>query len=432
MKKILGFLFFLCTIWIGKAQCSCTGINVVPLNSSTNNNFTFQSNTVYCVTGNITIQWTATFEDNTTICIAANSSLKIDNQWNSSSIFNRVIINVGPNAIFRVPEVIPCSFYINIAGGGQMTSIYGAGHNIVTKGNKFELTIQQGGLWNFAKFETQNTNTSLIVDNYGTFKANGNDFAVGTSRLLFTNYSTGTVNIGLNMQYGSNGPNKFENYGTFTSVGLFSTDPTLHFKNEGTMTLTGNYDDTVGSVLSNCGTFNMNGSWGFDLQGTIINTGTINGSNVSVAFLNNSHIENYSLIYFSGITMNTSTSYFYNEGEVTFTSNAIYDMKLAGPGATGYQPSHSTSTKYGRFKWPHKSNGTGWIKGNLNLINTQSASNQAAMLDNYVVDNTVVFGDCPSCTVITSYSQCANADGTWPPVGLDCMPVNRHVRSLMQ
>ena len=119
-----------------------------------------------------------------------------------------------------------------------------------------------------------------------------------------------------------------------------------------------------------------------------------------------------------------------------FGSWRLGDHTFYGPGSN-QQPDHSTSTNYGRFKWPGVSNGNALVKGNLNLVNTNGKSSREGMFGNnsVVSDNgSVKYGNCNDCTVITEYDQCANADGTWPinvnkPEMPKSIPVNRHVRT---
>lgn len=254
--------------------------------------------------------------------------------------------------------------------------------------------------------------------------------------LSFFNYSGGTLYLNDHMTYGTQGPNEFENYGDFHADGLYSNDPTLHMKNEGTMTLESNYGDTGSSVFSNCGTLNME-NW-FNLNGKIINTGNYNVPNGSISFASGSKIENYSIMNLKQIVMNNNTL-FYNEGQVIFSEAPNTTIKFAGPGST-YQPSNSTSSNYGQFKWPgSQSNQSGWCDGNLNFVTTTPGSvddsSYAGMFGqwtNVTFGPDIVFGSCDSCTIITEYDLCANADGTWPdpePTGPDCIPVNRHIRS---
>lgn len=468
MKKILSIVIILFISWSGMAQCDTSGS--IPVTSNSDNQ-TFLANTNYHVSGsNVVLQWTMSFQNNVTICIQPGAKLKLNNQLVGSA-GNQVTFNVY--GTLEIPNNWPSSFNFNIYNGGKVTGLNNnSNQDIGFNGSNLNVNISSGGLFTFKNLICNNTGTNTIVNN-GTFKLNGNDLSVGASTLNLTNNGsmliTGNLNLGTgsnvnyvtnngyldingeinsqssklqlinndvlevtqNLTYGNNGPNKFENYGTYNCKGIYSTDPTLHMKNEGDMTTTANYDDTVGSFFSNCGTLHMSQNWA-NLQGTIINTGDMTVTVSSVAFANTGKIENYSSMTLQGVTMgNTTDAVFYNEGEVTFTSNSIYDMKLAGPGSS-YQPTHSTSAAYGRFNWPGKSYGNGWIKGNLNLVNTQSASTQTAMLDNgYAVDPTVVFGAC-SCTVVVDYDSCANSDGTWPdpePTGPDCIPVNRHIRS---
>ncbi|GLB53640.1 hypothetical protein NBRC110019_26810 [Neptunitalea chrysea] len=255
--------------------------------------------------------------------------------------------------------------------------------------------------------------------------------------LEFINYSGATLTMNNHLTYGTNGPNKFENYGTFHADGLYSNDPTLHMKNEGDMTLESNYSDTSESIFSNCGTLNME-NW-FDLNGKIINTGTYNVPNGSIGFsLTTSSIENYSEMLISNIVMG-SNGIFYNEGEVTFSNAPNTSIRFSGPEST-YQPAHSTSTAYGRFMWPgSQSNQSGFAVGNLNFVTTTPATvddtsypGMFGQWTSVTFGSDVVFGSCPSCVVVTDYDQCANADGTWPETIINCIPVNRHIRSFLK
>lgn len=479
MKKFFSLIFLLIASYGTYAQCTSCADADVTISASNYSNMVFQANKTYCIQGNITLGWSVYFQNNVTICIPSGSSLTINNQMPTNSSYpttNLVTWYIG--GTLKVPNNIPVSFNINILNGGEMTGINTNETLPTSSGSTFSLNIDQDGTFNFGQLKLTGSTGANIVNN-GTFKLTNNDLAVGTSTLTFTNNATGTVTIGgnfnmgsgsspnvvtnhgnmtvtgeinsqnsklqmfnygtltdtNNMTYGNSGPNKFENYSTFTCKGLYSTDPTLHFKNEGTMTLTANYDDAVGSVFSNCGTLNMNYNNWYNLEGTIINTGTLNVPNGNVSLAASSHIENYSVASIKQISMNSS-SYIYNEGLVTFTSTPNTYVYFAGPGST-YQPTHSTSTNYGRFKWPGtQSNQGGWAKGKLNFVTSSTSgvndTTYAGMFGQYTsvaFDSTVVFGNCTSCTVITTYSACANADGTWPETGLDCMPVNRHIRS---
>ncbi|UAB83919.1 hypothetical protein INR75_17360 [Zunongwangia sp. SCSIO 43204] len=271
---------------------------------------------------------------------------------------------------------------------------------------------------------------------YNTGKLNvGGQMSSERCKLEFYNYEDAELTMVGHLTYGIEGPNKFENYGVFHADGLYSNDPTLHMKNEGQMILKSNYGDTEESFFSNCGTLIME-NW-FRLHGTIINTGNYNVPNGSITFEPTGRIQNYSVMKLKQIVMDPN-SIFYNEGEVTFSEPPNTNIRFAGPGAN-VQPEHSDSSNYGRFKWPGtQSNQSGWARGNLNFVTTTPSSvndnNAYGMFGRWnsvEFDSSVKFGNCNTCTVITEYDQCANADGTWPVIGPKCIPVNRHVRTYL-
>ncbi len=434
MKKLLTFLLLLAIQ--ANAQCDC-GSADVEINANTSSDYTFLENTTYCINGNITIQWAVYFEDNVTICIPVGSSLTIDNQMPQSSSYpssNEVTWNV--EGTLKIPNLIPVSFDVNIFDGGTMTGISGSSQDLNVYGDYLNLTVSEGGSYNFGNTNLHNSVGVNTFTNYGTIQINGEiSTETNTTSLEFYNY--GTTTLTGNLSFSTGGGNLFENYGTLSCDGLYSTDPTLHMKNEGTISLSANYDDTPTSILSNCGTFNMNGAWGFNLEGTFINTGDLNASTSSIAFDSSTRIENYSNMYLKGITMGTAGAVFYNEGYVEFYNSAVYDVKFYGPGSSE-QPEHSTSSNYGQFVLYGTSNGAAILKGNLNFLNNDGSDTQSGCFGSVSdLDDTVVFGECSTCTVVTEYDQCANADGTWPVVAPDpneaaihnTLRVNRHIRT---
>ncbi|WP_281755738.1 hypothetical protein [Neptunitalea chrysea] len=472
MKKILSFLFILFAVFVARAQCTdCSGADIVLTSANNAGNYTFLPNKTYCINGTVTFNYTVTFGDNVTICIPSGSVLACGNGWASTGNLTSNLVTFNISGKLYTPNTIPFTTAINIYNGGVLTGQNGSQwQGLDLNGDSLELSISSGGSMAYTYFNLDDIDTAVIV-NEGSITLNYNDLSVGGCLLNLTNSGImnigGNFNIGTNngsniinnsgkinitgemnsqstklelynygdgecvmvgnMKYGSNGPNKFENYGVFSCNGLYSTDPTLHMKNEGEMSTHANYDDTVGSFFSNCGTLHMSQNWA-NLQGTIINTGDMTVVQSSVAFASTGSIENYSTMSLQGITMGGG-GVFYNEGYVEFTSSSVYDVKFYGPGSAN-QPAHSTSSNYGQFVLHGTSNGGAILKGNLNFLNNNGASTQSGCFGSISdMDSTVTFGTCASCTVVTDYDQCANADGTWPETGLDCLPLNRHIRS---
>ncbi|WBL21310.1 hypothetical protein [Zunongwangia sp. HRR-M8] len=162
--------------------------------------------------------------------------------------------------------------------------------------------------------------------------------------------------------------------------------------------------------------------------------------NGNIAFESTAEIQNYSVMNLKQIFM-VPNSLIYNEGEITFSEPPNTNIRFAGPGANE-QPEHSDSNNYGQFKWAGKqSNQSGWARGNLNFvtttpksINDNNSNNSNSMFGKWnsiEFDSSVKFGNCNTCTVITEYDQCANADGAWLVIGPKCIPVNRHLRTYL-
>ncbi len=424
MKKLFSLFLILFSVYSSIAQCDC---DQTISSSIWNGGYTFQSNKTYCIRGNITIRWSVTFQNNTTICVLPGSTLRIENQMNGSA-GNNVTINVYGNLV--IPNEMPAALNLNIMNGGRVTGLNGEWQDFNIRGNYFNLDIESGGSYSMGNLNFHNTQSNTIKNN-GNFTIRG-EIAMRNTRasVQFFNYNVASLTGNLNFTQG--GLNLFENYGTFDCEGIYSTDPTLHMKNDGDMTTRANYDDTVGSNFSNCGTLHMSQNWA-NLQGRIINTGDMTVTVSSIAFTSTSRIDNYSVMHLQGVTMAPEGAVFYNEGEVTFETNQVYDVKFYGPGSD-QQPDHSTSSNYGRFNWPGISNGAAIVRGNLNLVNTNGSSSKQGMFGNNPVtsdNSTVRYGNCNTCTVITEYDQCPNADGTWPVIGPKCIPVNRHVRTYL-
>ena len=422
MKKVFSLFLILFSVYSAVAQCDC---DQTISSSIDNGGYTFQSNKSYCIQGNITIKWSVTFQDNTTICVLPGSTFRVENQMNGSA-GNKVTINVYGSLI--IPNEMPAALDLNIMNGGRVTGLNGEWQDFNIRGNYFNLNIESGGSYSMGNLNYHNTQSNSIQNN-GEFMIRG-EIAMRNERasIQFFNYNTASLTGNLNFTQG--GLNRFENYGTFDCDGIYSTDPTLHMKNDGDMTTRANYDDTVGSNFSNCGTLHMSQNWA-NLQGRIINTGDMTVTVSSIAFTSTSRIDNYSVMHLQGVTMAPEGAVFYNEGEVTFETNQVYDVKFYGPGSSE-QPDHSTSSDYGRFNWPGVSNGAAVVRGNLNLVNTNGSSSKQGMFGNNSVtsdNNTVRYGNCNTCTVITEYDQCPNADGTWPVIGPKNIPVNRHIRT---
>ena len=416
------------------AQCNC---EETISSSIWNGGFTFRSNRTYCIQGDITIRYNVTFQDNTTICIPSGSTLRIDNTINGNAA-SRVKVNVYGN--FIVPNTFPVSFNIHVFERGNIRGLGGDAQDIQMNGNNFHLLIEEGGNYKFGNLNLNNDGKENTVENHGTMTIDGEiNTRDSRSALRLDNY--GTIDMNGNLYFSNSaGTNTFYNYGALNCKGVYSTDPTLHMQNAGTMSMSQNYDNTENSVFSNCGTFKMNGNWGFNLSGLIINTGNMIIPNSSVAFSSTGRIHNYSVISLKQISMDPN-SLIYNEGEITFSEAPNTNIRFAGP-ESKEQPEHSDSKNYGRFKWPGtQSNQSGWARGNLNFVTTTPGSvndnNSYGMFGRWnsvEFDNSVRFGNCNDCTVITEYDQCANADGTWPinvnkPEMPKSIPVNRHVRT---
>ncbi|MAG87508.1 MAG: hypothetical protein CMP13_02275 [Zunongwangia sp.] len=433
MKNLFSLILMFFAIHSTIAQCSCD--QTISSSNVTSSGYVFKENTTYCIQGNISVGEKVYFENNVTICVPSGSKLTINNQMPSSSSYPRSnIVNWNISGNLIIPNEFYSSFNMNILEGGKVSGLYnGIRQDLNVYGNYFNLDIDSGGSYIMGNLNFHNTQSNTI-NNAGDFSITG-EIAMRNERasLQFFNYNVASLTGNLNFTQG--GLNLFENYGTFDCNGIHSTDPTLHLKNDGDMTTRGNYDDTVGSNFSNCGTLHMSQNW-TNLQGRIINTGNMTVTVSSVAFNSTGRIDNYSIMSLRGVTMAPDGAVFYNEGEVTFETNQVYNVKFYGPGSN-QQPDHSTSTNYGRFKWPGVSNGNALVKGNLNLVNTNGKSSREGMFGNnsVVSDNgSVKYGNCNDCTVITEYDQCANADGTWPinvnkPEMPKSIPVNRHVRT---
>lgn len=424
MKKLFSLVLILFSVYSAMGQCDC---DQTISSSIWNGGYTFQSNRTYCIRGDITIRWSVTFQNNTTICVLPGASLRIENRMNGNA-GNDVTINVYGNLV--IPNEMPAALNLNIMNGGRVTGLNGEWQDFNIRGNYFNLDIESGGSYSMGNLNFHNTQSNTIRNN-GNFTIRG-EIAMRNERasVQFINYNVASLTGNLNFTQG--GLNLFENYGTFDCNGIHSTDPTLHMKNDGDMTLRANYDDTVGSNFSNCGTLYMNPNW-TNLQGRIINTGNLFVTESSIAFASTGRVDNYSVMHLYGITMGNQGAVFYNEGEVTFSTNQVFDIKFYGPGSD-QQPDHSTSSNYGRFNWPGVSNGAAVVRGNLNLVNTNGSSSKQGMFGNNAVtsdNSTVRYGNCNTCTVITEYDQCPNADGTWPVSGPKCIPVNRHVRTYL-
>ncbi|SFU74533.1 hypothetical protein SAMN05216480_11853 [Pustulibacterium marinum] len=477
MKKILSLLLVIFTVWVGQAQCTdCTGADITLTSANNADYYTFLPNKTYCISGTVTFNYTVTFGNNVTICIPSGAVLACGNGWASTGNQSSNAVTFNVSGKLYAPNAIPFSPTLNIFNGGVFTGTNNSQwQDFDFNGDTLDINVSSGGTIACKQFLLSDTDIANIVNegsitlyysdlsvggcllnltNSGELSIGGN-FNIGSNsgtnivnntgkltisgemnsqstKLELYNYGDGELVMTSNMTYGSNGPNKFENYGTFSCNGLYSTDPTLHMKNEGDMSTHANYDDTVGSFFSNCGTLHMSQNWA-NLQGTIINTGDMTVVQSSVAFASTGSIENYSTMSLQGITMG-SGGIFYNEGYVEFTSSAVYDVKLYGPGSSN-QPTHSTSTNYGQFVMYGTSNGPAVLKGNLNFLNNNGSSTQAGCFGTVSdMDSTVTFGTCASCTVVTDYDQCANADGTWPEVEspINMIPVNRNIRSYFQ
>ncbi len=432
MKKVFSLFLILFSVYSAVAQCDCD--QTISSNSVTDGGYVFRANTTYCIQGDISLGYKVYFENNVTICVPSGAKLTINNKMPSSSSYpksNVVTWNIAGNLI--IPNEFYSSFNMNILDGG---SVIGLGTNqwnvqdLNVYGNYFNLNIESGGSYSMGNLNYHNTQSNSIRIN-GKFTIRG-EIAIRNEKasVQFFNYNVASLTGNLNFTQG--GLNLFENYGTFDCNGIHSTDPTLHMKNDGDMTLRANYDDTVGSNFSNCGTLYMNPNW-TNLQGRIINTGNLFVTESSIAFASTGRVDNYSVMHLYGITMGNQGAVFYNEGEVTFSTNQVFDIKFYGPGSD-QQPDHSTSSNYGRFNWPGVSNGAAVVRGNLNLVNTNGSSSKQGMFGNNAVtsdNSTVRYGNCNTCTVITEYDQCPNADGTWPVIGPKCIPVNRHVRTYL-
>ncbi len=431
MKKVFSLFLILFSVCSAVAQCDCDQT----ISSSINNgDYTFQSNKTYCIQGNITIRYNVTFQNNTSICIPQGATLKIDNTMNGGAS-NKVDISVYGNLI--VPNIFPVSFDIHVYNGGNITGLRGIEQDIQVNGDNFNLIIDEGGSYKFGNLNLNNNGRENTIENHGTMTIDGEiNTRNAKSALRLDNY--GTIDMTGNIYFSnSSGTNTFYNHGNLSCLGVYSTDPTLHMQNAGTMSMSQNYDNTENSVFSNCGTFRMNGSWGFNLRGLIINTGNMIIPNSSIAFSSTGRIQNYSVMSLKQIAMDPN-SIIYNEGEITFAEAPNTNIRFAGPGANE-QPEHSDSSNYGRFKWPGtQSNQSGWARGNLNFVTTtpstvndNNAYGMFGRWNSVEFDSSVKFGNCNTCTVITEYDQCANADGTWPVSGPKCIPVNRHVRAYL-
>ncbi|MCL6217825.1 hypothetical protein [Zunongwangia pacifica] len=434
MKKLFSLVLILFSAYSVFGQCNC---DETISSSIWNGGFTFRSNRTYCIKGDITIRYNVTFQDNTTICIPSGSTLKIDNTINGNAA-SRINVNIDGN--FIVPNTFPVSFNLHVFKSGNIKGLNGDNQDIQMNGNTFHLVIEEGGNYKFGNLNLNNDGRENTIENHGTMTIDGEiNTRNASSALRLDNY--GTIDMTGNLYFSNSaGTNTFYNYGNLTCLGVYSTDPTLHMQNAGTMSMSQNYDNTEKSVFSNCGTFKMDGNWGFNLSGLIINTGNMLIPNSSIAFSSTGKIHNYSVMSLKQIDMDPN-SLIYNEGEITFSEAPNTNIRFAGPGA-GEQPEHSDSKNYGRFKWPGtQSNQSGWARGNLNFVTTtpnsvndNSPNNSNGMFGQWNsinFDDSVRFGNCTSCTVITQYEQCANADGTWPAIrpSYDCIPVNRHVRT---
>ncbi|GLB50082.1 hypothetical protein [Neptunitalea lumnitzerae] len=441
----------------GLFDFSTTNLNS-PQNVTIINNGTFDvSNLTFNQPSNIDITNTGDFNATTTSVFASNSfSLENSGEINLNNLTlrNASTVDIHNTSLidltsFRLGSNIGTMNFTNSSEAefilsSHISLLYGnsiiVNDGTITTGGEINLDegvlnlTNNGTITTSGNFNWGESGASNYLFNYGALNIGG-QMSSEQCQLEFYNYDGASLYMNNHLTYGTEGPNKFENYGNFHADGLYSNDPTLHLKNEGYMVLESNYGDTPTSVFSNCGTLDME-NW-FDLNGKIINTGNYNVPNGSIGFEVGASIENYSVMHLKQIVMDNSTI-FYNEGAVIFSEAPNTTIKFAGPGST-YQPSHSTSSNYGRFSWPgSQSNQSGFVDGNLMFTTTTpgtvddtSYPGMFGQWTSVTFGPDIVFGTCSTCTVITDYDQCANADGTWPsdePV-YDCIPVNRNVRS---
>ncbi|WP_026978877.1 Ig-like domain-containing protein [Flavobacterium tegetincola] len=265
-------------------------------------------------------------------------------------------------------------------------------------------TIDVYGELKFSQSSTIPMSTTLTVYSTGKVRVGTN----GTSNLNLKGNTTkivnnGTFNVGTVDFSNNSSVNTIDNQGSLTISGNMNIKGNTSFRNAGNLTINLSFNNNSNSVYVNCGTFNTHG---FNLSGgkiynsgTFTATGAINFGNSSAFF------ENYGTFNGTEIQLGGGGSYVYNSGNFTLSNNFQNDGMLKGP---------ASGSNFGKFTLKNKASvNNGGITGNLTFINSHGVSSASNMFNNsYSIASTVVFGNCSTCSVVTSGIACLSPNGT--------------------
>jgi len=375
--KYLAIIIFV-TFSVSNAFAQCVGCTVTGPSSG---NYTFAANSVVCFTSNAVLG-DVTFLNNSKICVAPGVTVIIQNNVSTSSN-NNITFEIGGTLQVNQSSTISANLVVNVQNGGV-------------------LKVGPTGNGNFNFNGTNNT---------------------------FNN--NGTLQVGVLGFDNSNSTNVIDNYGTLTISSNINVKGTTTFRNWNLINVSGNYNNSATSKYINCGTFNA--ASGYNLGGgTVINTGTFNVPSGSID-ISNGRLENYGVMYSGGsVNGGGGSSVFYNEGLAKLTN--VQDIgSMKGPNSNnklGYfyiinsiNPNSSkigTNLDFKRYT-SYNPDVAAATQGQGQIFNSTPIYVNAN--GNPVGNATaakVTFG-CTSCDapLVTSIGVCPNIDGSFPPQAND-------------
>mgnify|MGYP003412405600 FL=1 len=347
--KLLNFLI-LSIIYFGistEAYAQCQSNSVVLTQLLNNSNYTFLSNTHYCVSEDVTLN-DVIINENVTIYVASGKTLKISNNINESN-------------------------------------------------SNSTLNLEIHGTMTFGQTPQFRSNINLHIESNGNFFGSNN----GSGNVTFNGATNTIINKGIIKVgvLGVNGQTTFENSKNVSTLANLNVSGTLLFNNKGNLNIGAQFGFSSSSRFSNCGTIFTQG---FNLQGgTIYNTGSFN---ISDKLDGSGLVNNYGEMNLDKIQGSLKT--IENHGRIIVNTNNLSDLELRGPITQNLfgefiWAGKSSTNNFKVFGNQILKNSSG------NSTAIDMFNNQSALMIQQNGD--VKWGNCSSCIVDVNSINCINA-----------------------